>query len=315
MKMREAFFIGGFAALVAVHAAEPAVEFSGVLTNEGHTKLALTDKSSGTTRWLEPGDIFLGYTVDRYDVQNDAVFLRKNGQEVRLTLIASKITEGTAPKAAAAPAPGTGSALAASPETVAANAIRGNLRTLAAAARRYQLEHGGNTATYADLVGPDKMIRELRPIAGESYANLSIPPGGTTLTVTMTNGVPVSVEIPAMTTPATVASLAQPAPATAAPPPAASTTIVNITPPPPATTPAPEIPIPPGNTSTPPTENLPPTGRADNATPPASYTAGVDETWESVAQKTGVPVQKLKELNSPIPTGSSLPQGQTIRLR
>jgi hypothetical protein len=48
---------------------------------------------------------------------------------------------------------------------------------------------------------------------------------------------------------------------------------------------------------------------------PAIYTTGNDDTWETISQKTGVSVQKLKEVNSPIPSGSSLPPGQMIRLK
>jgi hypothetical protein len=322
MKIRGEVFIAALCTFAAVHAAEPTIEFAGVLTNEGHTKLALTNKATGATRWVEPGEVFMGYTVARYDAEHDAVFLRKGGEEMRVSLLAAKApTDAAASTAAtAAPAPSA---------EAAANAIRGNLRLLAAAARRYQAEHGASTVTYTDLVGPDKPIKELRPIAGETYSNLTFTPAGGPISVTMANGAPVSVDLaPAMPTTAPTGIVAQtgvatppttqpaqPAQATPAP---APTTIINITPPaPPAPAPSSEAaatasatePAASGTSS----DNLEPTGRTPAAT---SYTvSGVNETWESISQKTGVPVTKLKELNSPIPTGSSLPSGQTIRLR
>ena len=52
-------------------------------------------------------------------------------------------------------------------------AVHNNLRQLAAARDQYFLETGKATCTYADLVGPEKYIRELRPVAGEDYTGLS----------------------------------------------------------------------------------------------------------------------------------------------
>lgn len=54
-------------------------------------------------------------------------------------------------------------------------AVMNNLRQLEAARDQYFLETGKTTCTYADLVGPgpDKYIRELKPVAGEDYASLT----------------------------------------------------------------------------------------------------------------------------------------------
>jgi len=48
-------------------------------------------------------------------------------------------------------------------------AVQNNLRQLAAAADQYYLESGKNTAQLTDLVGPNKFIKVLVPVAGENY--------------------------------------------------------------------------------------------------------------------------------------------------
>jgi type IV pilus assembly protein PilA len=48
-------------------------------------------------------------------------------------------------------------------------AVLNNLRQFAAAGDQFCLENGVNRATYADLVGPDKYIKMLNPVAGETY--------------------------------------------------------------------------------------------------------------------------------------------------
>ena len=47
--------------------------------------------------------------------------------------------------------------------------IQNNLRQFSAAGQQYMMETSKNMATYADIVGPDKYIRELKPVAGENY--------------------------------------------------------------------------------------------------------------------------------------------------
>jgi type IV pilus assembly protein PilA len=56
-------------------------------------------------------------------------------------------------------------------------AILNNLRQLAAAADQYYLEYGVDTVTYDKLVGPDKYIRQITPIAGEDYRRLNFKSG------------------------------------------------------------------------------------------------------------------------------------------
>ncbi|MGH7944471.1 MAG: hypothetical protein ACREF9_05630, partial [Opitutaceae bacterium] len=64
-----------------------------MLTAGGKTRLALTDTEKKITSWIQPGDEFKGYTVARYDPKEEAVFLKKGGQETRIGLVAAKTTE------------------------------------------------------------------------------------------------------------------------------------------------------------------------------------------------------------------------------
>jgi type IV pilus assembly protein PilA len=50
--------------------------------------------------------------------------------------------------------------------------VLNNLRQLSAAADHYYLENGAITATYDDLVGPNKYIRSIQTVAGEDYRTL-----------------------------------------------------------------------------------------------------------------------------------------------
>jgi LysM repeat protein len=186
-------------------------------------------------------------------------------------------------------------------------AIRSNLRQLTSAARQYQLERGVSTVAYTDLVGPDKLIKELKPVAGENYSTLSFGPNVTAVNVTTANGATVSFDV-------------QPATATAAahstvPPQSLPASTTNT---PFSTSTPPESLVP---TSTPPTpsrpadaasEVLPPTGRQP-ASP--SYTIQGGDTWQKISEATGVPVLQLRQLNPSILEGSPLPAGQTIRVR
>lgn len=54
-------------------------------------------------------------------------------------------------------------------ETSQEKAIINNLRQLSGAADQYFLEEGAASAAYADLVGTDKYVKSLSPVAGEDY--------------------------------------------------------------------------------------------------------------------------------------------------
>jgi type IV pilus assembly protein PilA len=47
-----------------------------------------------------------------------------------------------------------------------------NLYTLDEAAKKYCIEHNVDTVAYADLVGPGKLLPEVKPVAGEDYTSL-----------------------------------------------------------------------------------------------------------------------------------------------
>jgi type IV pilus assembly protein PilA len=59
-------------------------------------------------------------------------------------------------------------------ETSQEKAIQNNLRQFSAGAQQYMMETAKTVATYDDIVGPNKIIRELRPVAGEDYTSLVV---------------------------------------------------------------------------------------------------------------------------------------------
>lgn len=65
--------------------------------------------------------------------------------------------------------------------------VMNNLRQLQAAAEQYYLENGKTTATYDDLVGANKYIRDLMPIAGENYRS-----------VIFRQGTPLRIQVPGL---------------------------------------------------------------------------------------------------------------------
>lgn len=69
-------------------------------------------------------------------------------------------------------------------------AVLNNLRQLGAAADQYYLEHGVATASFDDLVGPDRYIRALTSVAGEEYRTLHFAQGEP-LRVVLADGRPV----------------------------------------------------------------------------------------------------------------------------
>jgi LysM repeat protein len=303
----------GFCCAVLLRAAGPAIEFTGVLVADGKTRIALTDKASSTTQWLEPGSEFNGYVIDRFDPKDDAVFLKKGTEEFRLGLVAAK-TPDVGRSVAAAPAGPAGTATAA-----ATSAVRANLRTLAAAARQYQLERGPGPVTYADLVGPGKSITELKPVAGENYSAITFAPSMSTVSVAMADGSTVAVDLgsnapglaaqPTRTATAATAPTAQPVSAVPLPPspPAVTAAVINApSPAEPGALPATAAP-----SSTEPA--MTPTGR-DNPPITPHYFVQTGDTWEKISATTGISIDDLRRMNPGV-TGSSLPTGQSIRIR
>ncbi|MGJ8648876.1 MAG: hypothetical protein ACSHX4_00830 [Opitutaceae bacterium] len=71
-------------------------------------------------------------------------------------------------------------------------AVTNNLRQIASAADQYFLEEGKTSVTIEELVGPDKYIRELIPVAGESYEGMIITMEMDEISVTLESGQVVS---------------------------------------------------------------------------------------------------------------------------
>jgi LysM repeat protein len=310
MKLYHALFLTMLGAAVLLRAADPAIEFSGVLTTGDKTRLALTDSSTKTTTWVEPGQNFKGYTVARYDAKEDAVYLRRGTQETRLALVSAK-----APDASRSPATVATQAGANAADSTAV-AIRANLRLLASAARQYQEQRGVTTASYADLVGAGKIIRELRPVAGEDYSTLSFGPNVTGVNVTTSSGMTVALDLPTGATAPSNVSIATRvsnsptnpvATAGAAASPSTPSAIAGSTS---TIPPVGSLTVP--DATSPGSQALEPTGR-----PIASPTYMIQggDTWQKVSERTGVPVQQLKQLNPSILDGAALPTGQAIRVR
>lgn len=309
----------------------PDIVFSGVLTAEGKTHVALTDPASNSTRWVQLGNEFGDYSVVRYDPKEDAVFLKKGSQEIRVPLALPKTAEPS-------------SATASTAQTDLPNAaeiatrVRTNLRQLAAAAQQYRQGNNVKTVSFNDLVGPGKIIPQLTPVAGENYSTLNFGPDVTAVSVTTADGATIALELRPTTPPAgAVARVeinpADPSAATPAPtgptstgaltktsvPPAAETpattggqpAAVAGRPAPTTTPPAASAPTTPGPAAPGPDLSPTPTGRQ---APSPSYTIQGGDTLQSIAAANGVTVQQLQELN-PTLHGSSLQAGETIRIR
>lgn len=82
-------------------------------------------------------------------------------------------------------------------------AIRNNLRQISAVADKFQADHGRAPTSLDEIVGEGKYIRQLVPVNGENYANLSLVKG-MPLTVFPADGEPVTYDptaIPPQPTP------------------------------------------------------------------------------------------------------------------
>lgn len=73
-------------------------------------------------------------------------------------------------------------------------AVQNNLRQIAAAANQYFLENGSSEVSINQLIGEDGYIRQLTPVAGESYEGLILRPGET-IRVTLADGTVVTQEL------------------------------------------------------------------------------------------------------------------------
>jgi LysM repeat protein len=69
------------------------------------------------------------------------------------------------------------------------------LRQLATAARQVQTQRGVSSVSYNDLVGPDKPINEIKPVAGENYSTLNFGQNVMAVSVTTANGTTVALDL------------------------------------------------------------------------------------------------------------------------
>jgi hypothetical protein len=152
-------------------AAESGIEFIGVLGSGANTQVALRNGPTGASHWVAVGREFAGYAVVRYDAKTETVTLAKAGQEIRLTLQQGKTQAGAA----------------AEPPPEIKRGILNYLRQLCAAADQFYLENGKSTTTYEQLVGTDKYVKAVVPLAGENYRAIQFVQGQT-MTVTTASG-------------------------------------------------------------------------------------------------------------------------------
>lgn len=170
MKMRRWIglaWLGG--SVVAALAAEPEIEFTGVLVSGSETQIAVKRKDD-TARWLRVGQSLAGYTLAGYDAPTETLTVTKDGQTYRLKMREAKIAKGSG-----------------EPPPEIKKSVLNNLRQLAAAADQYYLENGRSTASYDQLVGPTKYVKQLVPAAGEDYRGVEFVQGRT-LRVTTNTG-------------------------------------------------------------------------------------------------------------------------------
>jgi hypothetical protein len=160
----------GLAFAPAMRAAEPAIEFVGVLGAGGELRIALA-KTGSPAEWVTIGREFAGYTVKSFEAKTDEVVLTRGAEQLRLRLKNAKVKQG----------------VAAEPPPEMKRALLNNLRQLAAAADQYYLENGKTTTTLDELVGETKYVKRLVAIDGEDYRQLVFAQGKP-LTVTTASG-------------------------------------------------------------------------------------------------------------------------------
>lgn len=158
MKTRVIFFL--LVLVTTAFAAEPTIEFSAVIGGDRDTKVSLTDKTTGQSRWVGIGQVFGDYVVSAYEPASETVVLAKGEQKFRVRMKSAKVTAG-----------------AAEPTAEVKKGILNNLRQLAAAADQFYLENGKTKTTLDELVGETKYVRRLVPVDGEDYRQLEFTQG------------------------------------------------------------------------------------------------------------------------------------------
>jgi hypothetical protein len=168
MKVR--YYLPGLLLATVLLGAEPSIEFLGVLANGSDISVSLADSSGGQKRWIRLGQEFGGYVVSAYEAGTETVVLTKGGQQFRVRLKTAKVKAGSV-----------------EPTEEKKRAILNNLRQLAAAADQFYLENGKMQATFDELVGATKYVKQINPVEGEDYRAIVFAQGKP-LTVTTTGG-------------------------------------------------------------------------------------------------------------------------------
>ncbi|MDB6167094.1 MAG: type pilus biosis protein [Lacunisphaera sp.] len=160
---------GIFLGTASLRAAEPDIEFTGFVRDDAGLMLALRNPKTGYAKWVAVGRSFEDYTVARLDEKTEVLVVTKAGAEFQLALMHSKITQANPP---------------AEPPPEIKKRVLNNLRQLAAAADQFYLENGVSRASYDDLVGAKKYVREVLPVDGENYRSIQFQQGNKIETTT-----------------------------------------------------------------------------------------------------------------------------------
>ncbi len=70
------------------HLARAEIQFVGILATRDLTRFALTDTTTGKTEWIVSKGRFAGYTIGAFDPQADTLILSRDGNEMKLRLVA-----------------------------------------------------------------------------------------------------------------------------------------------------------------------------------------------------------------------------------
>jgi hypothetical protein len=162
--------------IATAFAAEPALEFSGMITSAGVRTFQFRDRAEGTSRWIAIGGQCGGFVLTSYDEAHETVVLTKGDQVLRLALVAGKVRDG---------------ASSASLTPAQASAIFTNLQQLWALADQYYLATKKKQATFAELVGPGWTYGgrvPVKSIAGEDYSGLMFDQNRPFFSVTAASG-------------------------------------------------------------------------------------------------------------------------------
>lgn len=156
--------------------APPDIRFAGVVTDSQGTVFCLTDPVTEGWSWIPAGGCFLGCTVKAYDPATETLTVSHGGRESRLRLAAGRVVRWHRELSRAAAA-----------------AIQDNLLLFHVAAMVYSRMTRSRYVTYEDIVGVDKLLPGLDPVAGEDYRGLTLMKGEPNgLSVTTAAGVRIS---------------------------------------------------------------------------------------------------------------------------